>query len=119
MAARVDVTQLRDEMFRLTYAEVAVAVAASPTGDGSPVETVRAGLAEIGHVEVRARAAASLRLAEVKHLGPGRQARRAARAAHTAMWGGTARFNRAHSIAERFWRQHGTRIGHSDLAAAA
>ena len=119
MAARVDVTQLRDQMYALTYGQVAVAVAASPIGDGSPVEMVRAGLAELGRAEVAARAAASLRLAEVMYLGPDRQARRSARAAHTAMWGDKARFSRAHAVAERFWRLHGAWIDSGDLAAVA
>ncbi len=111
MGARVDVTQLREQMFALTYGEVAVAVAASPLTDVPAVEAVQAGLARLGRAEVTARAAESLRLADAIYLDPDRQARRAARAAHTLMWGGTARFNRAHTLAARFWRQHGTGIG--------
>ncbi|MEU7902997.1 hypothetical protein [Actinoplanes sp. NPDC049118] len=116
---RLDVTRLRDVLFGLTYGEIAVAVAASPVDGGSPVDAVRAGLSLLGYAEVATRNAASLRLVKAMHSGLDRRSRRAARATHALMWGGASGFGRAHSTAERFWRQYDPRLSHGGSVAVA
>jgi predicted metal-dependent hydrolase len=106
-----DVTQLRDRLFGLTYAQMATAVAASPWFEGpfpSATEMVRSGLESAGRAEIERRTVERLQLAETKYLGETRQQRRTAAVALAAMWGSKRRFNRAHRIAEQVWAEHGT-----------
>ncbi|WP_165449389.1 hypothetical protein [Krasilnikovia cinnamomea] len=115
--ARLDVTQLRDRLFGLTYGEVAAAVFASPLAEdqaADPADVVRAGLAAVNDAERAAWRARWQELVAAQRFGQSRQVRRAAAAEYRRLWGG--RFNRVHRTAERFWRQHGTWL---DAAQAA
>ncbi|WP_207229836.1 hypothetical protein [Krasilnikovia cinnamomea] len=109
MMARLDVTQLRDQMFGLTYGDVAAAVFASPLAEDQtvdPADVVRTGLAAVSGDERAAWRARWQELVAAQRFGHSRQVRRAAAAEYHRLWGG--RFNRVHRTAERFWRQHGT-----------
>ncbi|GLW34081.1 hypothetical protein [Actinoplanes regularis] len=118
--APVDVTQLRDTLFGLTYGQIATAIEASPlfdSVDAAAAEVVAAGLAKLGRAEIAERTAWLVSLSNTKWLGETPALRRHGAAMLAEFWRGEHRFNRAHRIAERVWAKHGTTL--ADLAAVA
>jgi hypothetical protein len=107
-AADFDPVQLLDW---LTYAEIALAISASDMPTVRPYGVVEdpagyaaEGLARLGLDGLKRQRAQDMRLVDLKYFGADRRSRRAASAAHHELWGGARRFDRAHSLAGRYWR---------------
>lgn len=100
------------EVAGLSYGELALAISCSgmptvrPRGvKEDPLAYALDGLARVGVDGLRRLDAESSRLVEVKYFGPDKPARRAASMAHSRLWGGVRRFDRAHGLAGRLWHR--------------
>lgn len=61
------------------------------------------GLDRVGPQGLARLGAESRRLVQEKYFGPTKAAKRDASLAHSRLWGGARRFDRAHSLAGRLW----------------